>query len=39
MSFSLVRKLLAQPVVNLREAAKKGDRELLTVAGQIFEGE
>jgi glutamyl-tRNA reductase len=39
MSLSLVRKLLAQPVVNLREAAKKGDTRLLTVAGQIFEGE
>ncbi len=39
MSLSLVRKLLAQPVVNLREAAKKGDSKLLTVAGQIFEGE
>jgi glutamyl-tRNA reductase len=39
MSLSLVRKLLAQPVVNLREAAKKGDTKLLTVAGQIFEGE
>jgi glutamyl-tRNA reductase len=39
MSLSLVRKLLAQPVVNLREAAKKGDGKLLTVAGQIFEGE
>ena len=39
MSLSLVRKLLAQPVVNLREAAKKGDNKLLTVAGQIFEGE
>jgi glutamyl-tRNA reductase len=39
MSLSLVRKLLAQPVVNLREAAKKGDIKLLTVAGQIFEGE
>jgi len=39
MSLSLVRKLLAQPVVNLREAAKKGDSQLLTVAGQIFEGE
>jgi len=39
MSLSLVRKLLAQPVVNLREAAKKGDSKLLTVAGEIFEGE
>jgi glutamyl-tRNA reductase len=39
MSLSLVQKLLAQPVVNLREAAKKGDSKLLTVAGQIFEGE
>ena len=39
MSLSLVRKLLAQPVVNLREAAKKGDTRLLTVAGHIFEGE
>src|SRR2546425_9169519 len=39
MSLSLVRKLLSQPVVNLREAAKKGDSKLLTVAGQIFEGE
>jgi glutamyl-tRNA reductase len=39
MSLSLVRKLLAQPVVNLREAAKKGNSKLLTVAGQIFEGE
>ena len=39
MSLSLVRKLLAQPVVNLREAAKKGDNKLLTIAGQIFEGE
>ena len=39
MSLSLVRKLLAQPVINLREAAKKGDSKLLTVAGQIFEGE
>lgn len=39
MSLSLVRKLLAQPVVNLREAAKKGDSKLLTVAGQIFEGD
>jgi glutamyl-tRNA reductase len=39
MSLSLVRKLLAQPVVNLREAAKKGDSKLLTVAEQIFEGE
>jgi len=39
MSLSLVRKLLAQPVVNLREAAKKGDSKLLTVAGRIFEGE
>ena len=39
MSLSLVRKLLAQPVVNLREAAKKGDSKLLTVAGQLFEGE
>jgi glutamyl-tRNA reductase len=39
MSLSLVRKLLAQPVVNLREAAKKGDNKLLTVAEQIFEGE
>ena len=39
MSLSLVRKLLAQPVVNLREAAKKGDTTVLTVAGQIFEGE
>jgi glutamyl-tRNA reductase len=39
MSLSLVRKLLAQPVINLREAARKGDSELLTVAGQIFEGE
>src|SRR6267143_279183 len=39
MSLSLVRKLLAQPVVNLREAAKKGDSKLLTIAGQIFEGE
>jgi len=39
MSLSLVRKLLAQPVVNLREAAKKGDSRVLTVAGQIFEGE
>src|SRR2546425_4744561 len=39
MRLSLVRKLLAQPVVNLREAAKKGDSKLLTVAGQIFEGE
>jgi glutamyl-tRNA reductase len=39
MSLSLVRKLLAQPAVNLREAAKKGDRTLLAVAGQIFEGE
>jgi glutamyl-tRNA reductase len=39
MSLSLVRKLLAHPVVNLREAAKKGDSKLLTVAGQIFEGE
>ena len=39
MSLSLVRKLLAQPAVNLREAAKKGDSKLLTVAGQIFEGE
>ncbi|HZY46556.1 MAG TPA: glutamyl-tRNA reductase [Candidatus Bathyarchaeia archaeon] len=36
MSLSLVQKLLSQPVVNLREAAKKGDTELLTVAGQIF---
>jgi glutamyl-tRNA reductase len=39
MSLSLVRKILAQPVVKLREAAKKGDSKLLTVAGQIFEGE
>jgi glutamyl-tRNA reductase len=39
MSLSLVQKLLAQPVVNLREAAKKGDRTILAVAGQIFEGE
>src|SRR3989442_1305024 len=39
MSLSLVRKLLAQPVVNLREAAKKGDSKLLTVAEQIFDGE
>jgi glutamyl-tRNA reductase len=39
MSLSLVRKLLAQPAVNLREAAKKGDTRLLTVAGHIFEGE
>jgi glutamyl-tRNA reductase len=39
MSLSLVQKLLAQPVVNLREAAKKGDSKFLTVAGQIFEGE
>ncbi|HEV2119981.1 MAG TPA: glutamyl-tRNA reductase [Candidatus Bathyarchaeia archaeon] len=39
MSLALVRKLLAQPVVNLREAAKKGDTKLLTVAGQIFEGD
>src|SRR5260370_26983511 len=39
MSLSLVRKLLAQPVVNLREAAKKGDSTLLTVADQIFEEE
>ncbi len=39
MSLSLVRKILAQPVVNLREAAKKGDTRVLTVAGQIFEGD
>ena len=39
MSESLVRKILAQPTLNLREAAKKGDTRLLTVAGQIFEGE
>ena len=39
MSLSLIRKLLAQPAVNLREAAKKGDTKLLTVASQIFEGE
>jgi glutamyl-tRNA reductase len=39
MSQSLVRKILAQPTLNLREAAKKGDTRVLTVAGQIFEGE
>ena len=39
MSESLVRKILAQPTLNLREAAKKGDRRVLMVAGQIFEGE
>src|SRR2546429_5512875 len=39
MSLSLIRKLLAQPAVNLREAAKKGDTKLLTVASQIIEGE
>ncbi len=39
MSQSIVEKLLAPPVVHLRRAAEKGDRELLTVAGQIFRGE
>ena len=39
MSQSLVRKILAQPTSNLREAAKKGDTRVLTVAGQIFDGE
>ncbi len=39
MSLSIVEKLLALPVVHLRRAAEKGDRELLVVAGQIFMGE
>ena len=39
MSRSLVEKILNSPTVNLRKAAEKGDRELLTVAGNIFREE
>lgn len=36
MSLSLVEKILAPPVGNLRKAAEKGRTELLTVAAEIF---
>jgi len=39
MTQSMVEKLLALPVVQLRKAAEKGDSELLLAGGQIFRGE
>ncbi len=39
MAQSIVEKLLALPVVQLRKAAQKGDSELLLAGGQIFRGE
>ncbi len=36
MSVSLVEKILAPPMINLRRAAEKGRAELLTIAGEIF---
>ena len=39
MTRSIVEKLLALPVVQLRKAAEKGDSELLLAGGQIFRGE
>jgi glutamyl-tRNA reductase len=39
MTQSIVEKLLALPVVQLRKAAEKGDSELLLAGGQIFRGD
>jgi glutamyl-tRNA reductase len=39
MTQSIVEKLLALPVVQLRKAAEKGDSELLLAGGHIFRGE
>ena len=39
MTVSLVEKLLDGPVVNLRRAAEKKDEQVLTAAGQIFQGD
>jgi glutamyl-tRNA reductase len=39
MTQSIVEKLLALPVVQLRKAAQKGDSELLLAGGQIFRGD
>lgn len=38
MSVSLVEKILDEPAVNLRKAAEKGDKQVLTAAGNIFGG-
>ncbi len=39
MSQSIVEKLLAPPMLHLRRAAEKDEKEILLAAGQIFEGE
>ncbi len=39
MTQSIVEKLLALPVVQLRKAAEKGDSKLLLAGGHIFRGE
>jgi glutamyl-tRNA reductase len=39
MTQSIVEKLLALPVVQLRKAAEKGDNKLLLAGGHIFRGE
>ena len=39
MTVSLVEKLLDGPVVNLRRAAEKKDEQVMTAAGQIFQGD